>query len=380
MKAREGYFPELESLRGVAILLVFFFHADGLLSPGHATGILEPIPLGFLRAGHVGVDLFFVLSGFLLGRPFLAAAAAGQTPSIGRYAERRALRILPLYWVAVVTSAILAARTWPDVLRAVPHLFFLNAVAGWSQAILPYSIPWWSLSTEVQFYVLLPLLMTALRHRVLGSVFLLVYGLLYLTFHTGWWHMGSIDGQILLRRSIFGRGPLFLCGIAAAWVHVRYGETLRRRLAASAWVRGGGADVGLLLIYGALAYLLRWVAFWGFPDAENGRRHMYHAIAGVLWALVVLVMLLAPLRSRRLWSNPVLGWIGILSYSLYLLHLPILHRVLQAPASSPPGWTPTTTALVLVLLAGCLALSAVTYRLIERPFLVRKARLPWRSG
>lgn len=373
------YFPELESLRGIAILLVFFFHADGLLTPGHAAGIVEPPWFGFLRAGHIGVDLFFILSGFLLGRPFLAAAAAGRMPSLRRYAERRALRILPLYWAAVLVATILTARTLWDLRLGIPYLFFLNSFAGGAEAIYPYSIPWWSLATEAQFYVLLPLLPLLLRSRrarIAGLALLAAYALAYVGLDRGWWHMGSIDGQILLRSSVFGRGPLFLLGIAAAAVHLHYGEAIRARLASIRWVRAGGADALVLAACVALAYVLQWAAFLGFPEAEHGSNHLYHTVAGVFLTAVVLALLLAPLRLQALWSNRLLGAIGVLSYSLYLVHLPIMAAVLQQPKDAPsPGWTAAHLGIVLGLLLLCLGISAITYRLVEQPFLARKQRL-----
>ena len=94
------YLPELESLRGLAMLLVFLFHLDSIVRgpsrpASHAT--VSPL-LAYIQAGHSGVNLFFVLSAFLLSLPFLSQAAGGRVVSVRRYAGRRALRILPLYY------------------------------------------------------------------------------------------------------------------------------------------------------------------------------------------------------------------------------------------------------------------------------------------
>src|SRR5262245_60933990 len=127
VRESSGYLPEIESLRGVAIALVVWFHADGFVRYPGAT-IDEPVSplLAFLRAGHTGVDLFFVLSGFLLALPFLDEALGGTPVSVRRYFSRRALRILPLYYLAVVASTVLVATRAADLLVAVPYLLFLN--------------------------------------------------------------------------------------------------------------------------------------------------------------------------------------------------------------------------------------------------------------
>ena len=112
---------------------------------------------GYLRAGNVGVDLFFVLSGFLLALPYLADIEGGRRVSVGRYFERRALRILPAYYLAVAVVAAVSAHRPADLLAGVPWLLFLQSFLNLAPPLLPYSIPWWSLATEVQFYLALPM-------------------------------------------------------------------------------------------------------------------------------------------------------------------------------------------------------------------------------
>ena len=119
--AAGNYLPELESLRGVAILLVFWFHVEGILCiPFERPQQVEVPWQALIRAGHTGVSLFFVLSAFLLSLPFWREPAGGPHLSIARYASRRALRILPLYWFAVVVGTVLTASQLADLGRAVP--------------------------------------------------------------------------------------------------------------------------------------------------------------------------------------------------------------------------------------------------------------------
>src|SRR5262249_10913786 len=103
------YFAAIEALRGVAILLVFLFHAESSTGLG-LTGTHWTLLMGFVRAGQTGVSLFLVISAFLLSLPFLAEAEGGRRVARGRYFARRALRILPLYYVVVITASMLTAQ------------------------------------------------------------------------------------------------------------------------------------------------------------------------------------------------------------------------------------------------------------------------------
>src|SRR5207249_7612847 len=120
------YCPEVESLRGLAILLVFALHFDGLVQPppGRAGTVVSPA-LAFVAAGHTGVNLFFILSGFLLSLPFLGEAAGSKSVGRREYLARRALRILPLYWTGVVVGTLLTMQQASDLGHGVPYLFFL---------------------------------------------------------------------------------------------------------------------------------------------------------------------------------------------------------------------------------------------------------------
>jgi peptidoglycan/LPS O-acetylase OafA/YrhL len=109
------FIPELESVRGIAILLVFVFHVDGNVRFPFSVVPSTPLALAFVRAGFTGVDLFFVLSGFLLSLPFLADGAGGKQLVVRDYTLRRALRILPLYYVAVAVGTVLSAKHLADL-------------------------------------------------------------------------------------------------------------------------------------------------------------------------------------------------------------------------------------------------------------------------
>lgn len=373
------YVPEIESLRGIAILLVVVFHADSaVLFPfRNRIGTWPSLPLGYVYAGHTGVTLFFVLSGFLLSLPFLAAAYGGRPVSRRRFYERRALRILPLYYAAVVAASLLTATTVGDVLRGVPYLLFLESLPSATVPMPPWSGVWWSLATEAQFYVVLPVVALAFGRSpatTLGLVglYAVVWGALASSRL-----LPDLDAAVR-SQSLLGRGPVFLAGIAAAWLWFRHGDALRTRLARSRVLSAGGGDLVLVALFVALGVLLQWASFHGPMPLDASRRFVWHVPEGVLWTLVLLVLLLVPLRTKALFSNRFLAWLGVLSYSIYVLHMPVIYHSLRAWRTLMPGpaaWSVAMGAWFALAMLLCLGLSMLTYRWIERPFLVRKARL-----
>jgi peptidoglycan/LPS O-acetylase OafA/YrhL len=374
------FFPELEALRGVAVSLVFLFHVNAIVVL-YQRDAPHPVPtaLGsFVLAGHTGVDLFFVLSGFLLGLPFIADGLGERRVSVRTFFARRALRILPLYYVAVAVAVVLMASRARDLLVALPYLFFLNNIPGVVRSLLPYSVGWWSLATELEFYLVLPILPFALRTRrgrIVGALGLVAYALGYWAMVVGWLHAGVLQGTLM--GSAFARGPVFLWGIAAAWLYHVAGERVRRWCADSAWLRYGGADALLAATLMGLAFFLRWTVETRL-DYGAGMGQTWHIANGAFWVTVLLLVMLAPLRSKPLLCNPALGRLGVVSYSIYLTHYPLLHWGMTGARAIAPdlvGWTARTTLTVAVLSLACYAVATLTYTWIERPFLMRKSRV-----
>ena len=379
IRASSAYLPELESLRGIAIVLVMFFHTDGLVRmPFSNSRGLWPSPLGaFILAGHTGVSLFFILSAFLLSMPFLAEAEGGRPVSPAAFYRRRALRILPLYWTAVLVFMALAAEHPADLLRALPYLAFVNSVPTWAAQIFPYTTVLWSLATEVQFYLLLPLLSRCLGSRRggrIGLAALLLYGAAYAAFLAGRMDHWPEGASFFLRMGIFGRGPFFLFGILAAWIYRRHGDRIR---AWRGW-RAGVPELALGACVLGLGSMLQRLVFSGYEVWEIPPRFAWHLVEGALWSTIVLLTLLTPLRLRALLVNRVLARLGVLSYSIYLLHVPVWYATLTVVRNAlrpPVGWSPLMVAWVAGATVVLLLLSTLTYRFVEQPFLVRKARI-----
>lgn len=377
------FFPEVESLRGLAILLVLFHHVDGLLTPHLATGGVQVSPLrAFVSGGQTGVSLFFVLSAFCLSMPFFRSPAPLTRASWLRFSQRRALRILPGYWTAIAVGAVVTGCTWADLPNLLGYAIFLESFPGGLAPMKPFSDVWWSLATEVQFYLLLPLLPFALRSatgRRVGKAALVAYAALFALYQFGCFGLQDLDHGYALGLSVLGRGPIFLTGIAAAWWYARHGRSGKERLAKRKPLRNGVGDVVLLGLLAAMGGLLSWQVSLGFWVAEQRGWFLWHIAEAILWSAVLLVLLTFPLRMKALLCNPVLGRIGDWSYSIYLLHLPVIVYAMGALRRRYPmdylSWNPRSTAVVMVLAAVCIGLSACTYRWIESPFLKRKAKL-----
>ena len=356
-------------------------HADGFVNWSHRHVSGEP--LAFFRAiilgGHTGVSLFFLLSGFLVSRPFLGEIAGGPCVDRPRYFARRFWRIVPLYALAVVATAVLTATHFTDLRRAFPYLSFLTPFIHPDQRLSPLlSGPWWSLSTEVQFYLLLPLLPLAFRSRTalaIGAGVLAMYAAAYVGFAMG---IVSVPGlrSYRLAHTVFGRAPLFGLGVLLAFVHERRGARIRAWAARTGWVREGGADALLVATLLALGALLGcFTSAFTYPELEV-LYPCWHIPEGILWAVIMLLCLVAPLRCKTLLVNPVLSRLGVLSYSIYLLHSPLFfHAYPMVLPGGRNGWDVTAVLATLTIGAVCVACAGVTYRLIEQPMIAFGARL-----
>ncbi|MHA7816223.1 MAG: acyltransferase family protein [Pseudohaliea sp.] len=356
----DDYQLELECLRGWAITLVFLFHAWGISVGG---GAREPIPpwLAFVVAGNTGVTLFFVLSGFLLSRPWLRSLQGTRPPPATRnYLVARALRILPLYYLAVAVAMLASGEPG----RVLPALWF--RFLGFE--VFPWSVVWWTLITEVQFYLVLPLAgWLACRGpggRRLLLALLLAWGFAYAVLVTG----GGESKGFLLTKSLFARLPAFLLGAAAAWLSLHSARLAR----APAWQRLAGTLLCLVL----LAFLLQTVTAMGDRAAEQ-RWHLHHSLEAALWAALLLLLLAGPFPARTLMINRPLAWVGKLSYSIYLNHVPILFYLIFPAKAGVENYAGSLAAWGWPLLGATLslALAAVTWRFVELPFLNLKGRL-----
>lgn len=358
MHQPSGYLPELESLRGWAILLVVAFHYFGIMAGGSLAGREQaPVWLKVVAAGNTGVTLFFVLSGFLLSRPYWAAMRnGGSRPSFSRFYMSRVLRIVPAYYLTILVALLVTGKE--KVLKAL--LFVPLGFEAY-----PFALPWWTLSTELQFYLLLPLGMTLWLHRITRPLTLLglfVWSIAHLYFfHKEGW-LSATNGW---DNTLFGRGGNFLIGMLFARVQVSSTFSLLEKLRFASWMLLLGCLAGL-------AYMLCWASVMGLHQAQE-QLPMLHNLEALLWGGVLLSLIAVSGLGKRLLVNPLLAHIGKISYSMYLVHLPIQFYLLM-PLRKAAGFTidfaHTNIWPLLILSIACIwGASVLGYYLIEQPFL-----------
>jgi peptidoglycan/LPS O-acetylase OafA/YrhL len=364
----------VDSLRAIAALSVLTFHAVGYWAAGFGShSFLRP----YLARLDVGVVVFLVVSGFLLYRPFVQAAAHGApAPDTAGYLWRRLLRIGPAYWVALLICAI--ALSLPGVLtaRGVPTYFGFGQIYG-SSTIGGGIAPAWTLGLEVSFYLLLPFyarLMRRTRAEPWGVIALFASSMAYkaVLFATG-----VVGHPSLAPHPALVVLPAYLdefaLGMALALISVRRHAgwaprplVLLERRPWIAWLAAGAAFV----------IVARGIGLTGDPGQtyDAGQYLARNALYGL-----VAVGLLAPAvfgadrvhGVRRVLAVPALAWLGTISFGIYLWHWPVLMQLSRWGLGT---WTPVQpylrwgiSALVLSV-----ALGALSYYLIERPALSLK--------
>ncbi len=367
MNARNPRFPLVDSVRAIAALSVFAYHVAfhlELFRSGRFAGWGMQL--------NIGVAIFFVVSGFLLYRPFAAARHAGAPPpSLLPYAVRRALRIVPAYWVALPVVALVLGLS--DVFTPhgiVKYFGFLQIYD--KDAIIGGIGPAWTLCIEVSFYVALPLY-ALLARRLGGPVARSELALLALI------AAASLGWKLLFRYAVPTDTPGWLpaqVSLPAFADHFAIGMALA---VISVAARG---RTERLERYSWLAWVLAFLAFVALSGGVTGQVFQVqslwrHELRGVIGAL-----LLAPAvfgaggAVRRLLAQPWLLWLGAISYGFYLWHEPVIIALQRQGLDSSAGGV----ALGVVAFAITLALAAASWYLVERPVLRWGARRFGRRG
>ena len=345
-----AYRPALDGLRAFAVGSVVLYH----VVPGWAPG------------GWFGVDVFFVLSGFLITSLLLTEARARRRIDLRAFWFARARRLLPALSIVLVVVAVLSLRLLPgsrqasvgwDVLATAAYVQNWHLIVSDSSYFATLALPSpllhaWSLAIEEQFYLLFPLLMTLLlvRRRVRRGVLVAILGGAALL--SAAWMVVLFDPTVDASRVYYGTDTrafeLLVGATAAALLRVSAGvrarvDTWARRLSLPAFA--------VVLVSFALA-----------------TRYQDALLSGGLLPLcvVVAVVVLAaaspqPSSLQRLLSAAPLTSIGLISYGLYLWHWPVLVFVHAAAL----GLSSAGTSLLVVVLSWLAAL--LSYHLVERP-------------
>ncbi|WP_375773839.1 acyltransferase [Archangium gephyra] len=353
--------PGLDTLRVLAIVLVLGFHYPREGAPEWFT---EAVSFGW-----AGVDLFFVLSGFLIGRQLLAPLARGERLRLGTFCLRRLLRVLPAYWVVLAVYAFVPGAR--EQVALAPLWSFLTFTQNFGLEGGAFSHAW-SLCIEEHFYVALPLLVLALSGRVRWrGVLVLVLGIVLLGIAVRmslWWaHLevpspGVPLGRIY-RRWIYyptwGRMDGLLAGVVLALVY-----TFRPALW-SRWVR---APLGAVLLT-ASCLGLAW------PLCAENKTLASSALVFPLLSLgfaALVVLAATDIGARILGRVPGARWLASVTYCVYLSHKLVIHAVHGALAKHGlDAYHPVT---MLASLACVIVAAAILHVTVERPFLRLRER------
>jgi peptidoglycan/LPS O-acetylase OafA/YrhL/CubicO group peptidase (beta-lactamase class C family) len=342
------YIPGLDGLRALAVLAVLLYHAD------------LPVYGGFL-----GVESFFVISGFLITALLLADWDAHGRVRLGHFWWRRARRLLPalfalLAGVALLTAALLPgelARLGGEILAALAYVTNWHLIAGGQPYFDAVERPsllrhLWSLAVEEQFYLAWPLLFAG-GMRLLGSRRLGALALLGALVSAALMAALGADEPSRVYYGTDTRAGGLLLGVALAFVWAPGRAPALARPGAGAALDAAG--------FVALAGLL-----WAYVALDDGHPLLYRggvALVAVATAVVVAAATHPAARLLpRLLELPALRWVGVRSYSLYLWHWPIFMVTrpgLDVPADGP--------ALQAARFAAAFALAALSYRWIELP-------------
>lgn len=371
---RDREFPALNALRALGAILVVLTHAafnTGRINEGWTGAMLARFDFG--------VTLFFILSGFLLSRPWFLAAALGEhLPSSRHYLWKRALRILPLYWLVVVVA--LAFDPANDDAGVQEWVANLTLTQLYVPELLPSSLTqMWSLCTEAAFYVVLPLLCWALIgrarrldvRRVLGGAAALsVLGVVWQVCVAP---IPGSDGHFA--QWLPGYLPWFMVGIAYAACSAAL-TGCPERSGPGRLLERLGHDLPGCWILAAGVFAIACTPVAGprlllSPGAwEAGFKVVLYTIAG---AFFVLPLVFGPERAgwvRERLSGPVPHWLGEISYGIFAIHLLVLNLVFHLlDLEVFHGRFVTVAALTLAI---TVALAAVSFHLLERPILRAK--------
>jgi peptidoglycan/LPS O-acetylase OafA/YrhL len=361
------YIAEVDELRGIAALLVLFYHSvhQGYASIGGQGWLTTSFPpVALLYEGHTGVSLFMVLSGFIL-----AKGTFDKPLNYRRFIINRMLRIFPMM-VFVNVFAMYANKSYTLEGAVAPFLFLYNTPIRLND-LTQLSATTWAVSVEFQFYLIAPFLFLFVGRRgLLGYVLpalALILAVRLIVFYPSWDTPSELVR--ITHYTIVGRLGQFLIGIALAYVIDR----LREPKGANAWVLLTGSMAVMI----AIAHTLN--SGGGFPVWKPWRI-LEPELEGAAWAGVIAgYAYVRPLRWRPVQRAMVTA--GILSFSIYILHWPVLFIFWGLYKEYAVGVLGGISGIMMlttfVLLPPILALSALSYSCIEKPFLeMRKRYLP----
>lgn len=336
------YRPEIDGLRAIAIIPVVLFHAG----------------LPAFQGGFVGVDIFFVISGYLITRLLLVDLAEGRFSILGFY-ERRARRILPALFV-VTLCCVPFAWMWMLPSQMAKFGDSMAAVAGFASNILFWRqdgyfdeaaefkplLHTWSLAVEEQFYILFPLMLFLIykvRERGVAGAIAIAATISFLLCEWGS-HVAPVATFYLAPTRAWELLAGTLCAFAPAGSMKRKNDVL--------------AAAGLVAVIWAMTRLDGSVRY---PGA--------YTLVPVAGTMLIIQFAQTGSAVARLLSLPMLVWVGLISYSVYLWHQPLFAFARLATPGEP------ATFVLFGLALASFGLGYLSWRFVEQPF--RRANHRW---
>lgn len=377
------YRDGLTGLRAYAACWVMLFHVNAFVGPRHlvigSSGLaLDLTPL--VTIGWVGVDLFFVLSGFLLTTHLLERWPIAERRTVLRdYFRARVLRVFPAYWaqlaVLLAVAVIAQGGAMPPWSRDLPlHVPMLhNLTERASFAINPV---YWTLPVEFGFYVCLPFVASHLARGEAaggGAAWLRLAGILAVAVAATWayryavfrMYAGSAVNTIVWATSqLPGTLDQFVIGASAAAGY----RLLEPRITARTTGARGRMSAALFAA-GAAGVIAMMYVIHNTPDYWSGNPLLFvwHTITATFVAMVILAIVISGPATRLVFENRVAMFLGTVSYSIYLWHFPIAKWTAGLVDLPSLG----LGAALLLLAPIVIVASTLSYYAVERPFLRR---------
>ncbi len=362
----------LDGLRGTAVIMVLLFHF-GWTFP--ETSVLALAVKRALWMGWVGVDLFFVLSGYLITRGLVAVSKRPTKERLRLFWIRRVLRIFPIYYIVLVVGALVALVVGAPVPAFTYWVYLQNYTLAFDPDFLRWTAHFWSLAIEEQFYFLWPLLALLAPRRALVTVTVALALMCIVLRAALLFGPHLVDAEIAVKLA-YRATPTHMDGLLAGALLAILGSEPESAVS-RAWrkVRGPLVLVAVVLLAGLVAWSRgfnnydRRVIVLGYPLLAFTFAGMVSlAVDGALW----------PAASRFLTSAPVRAC-GRVSYGMYILHWPLVALTVpmledaHSKISSAQGLA-LGVAVVAVGIGLTYVAAAVVFAYIEMPFLRMKEK------
>jgi peptidoglycan/LPS O-acetylase OafA/YrhL len=378
-------FPCFDGLRALAALSVFSFHVAAEMSRQNPNFLPDGVQSWLNSAGGFGVAAFFVISGFLLYRPYALAMVEGRpAPRLIPFWRRRFLRIFPAYWIVLaVTVYVLGQYTFASVGDA---LTFFGLVQNYRSLYVFWAVPVaWTLVIEVSFYVFLPIYSGVVRlatRRITQPRSRLQVQLVALAVIAGF-------GLVARYWAYYGHfvvpaaGTWFAMYLSSSWLPAfldwfAFGMLMAL---ASSWLSIGGGVPKVVALLGRqpwISWLIAVECYWlvvqlhfglfasarPSAPAQSFLASTFSGVAAAFFVLPAVFGVQSRRGIRRALQTPVLVMLGVVSYGIYLWHLPILGEAVNRLPSGLP-----MLVQVSLILGATVVVAVVSWEVVERPII-----------